>query len=76
MYADKFYYIKGLFDNIDTLITDKILPYPARMKIFTFTNCLIYDGLLEFTDIKLKDELKEKIYEILDKSSKYYELKE
>lgn len=76
MYDDKFYYIKGLFDNIDTLIPDKMLPYPSRMKIFSFTNCLIYDGLLEFCDIKLKDGLKKQIYEMLEKSPIYYELKD
>lgn len=74
MNEDKVYMVKGLNDNIDSILPYKQLPYIAKTTIIPFKNSIIYDGLLLTPGVKFGTSFYKNLEKDYSKSIKYYHL--
>ncbi len=68
------YYVKGLADNIDQVISYKNLPMPAQTVLIPFKDTIIYDGLLSTNEIEISIDMKENLENSLNSLHKVYKL--
>ena len=71
---DRIYMVKGIHDNIDEIISYKQLPYVVMTSIIPFKGNLIYDGIIQGTNIKMGNEFDEMVEREYDGLMKYYHL--
>ena len=71
---NKTYMIKGLYDNIDEIVSYKDLPQPVMMTIMPFKDQLIYDGLIQPLNIKMGSDFEKTINNEILNSIKYYHM--
>jgi len=71
---NKTYMIKGLYDNIDEMISYHDLPKPVITAIMPFKDQLIYDGLIQPLNIKMGSSFDKIVNKEINNSIKYYHL--
>ena len=74
MDIDKVYMVKGIYDNIDTLVSYKQLPYITLTSIIPFKGVLIYDGILLEMSVDFGNNFAKTVEEELERAIKYYHL--
>ena len=66
--------VKGINDNLDNIISYRVLPLSVRTTIIPFMGCLIYDGILGEYPIDFGPGLNETIERDYDELEKIYYL--
>ena len=74
MTNDKTYMVKGLYDNIDQVISYSKLPTFVTTAIIPFKENLIYDGLIQTVNISFGPEFSNLSDKQYNKLMKYYHL--
>ena len=74
MSDEKAYMVKGLFDNIDKIISYQDLPMIVITSIIPFNDVLVYDGLLLQFGFQMGNNFIKVVEEQYLKSFKYYHL--
>ncbi len=71
---DRIYMVKGLNDNIDNIISYTDLPYVVMTAIIPFKNVLVYDGILQGTNIRMGNDFYNMIEREYNTLMKFYHL--
>ena len=71
---NKTYMIKGLYDNIDEIISYQDLPQPVITAIMPFKDQLIYDGLIQPLNIKMGSDFVKTVNNEIENSIHFYHM--
>ena len=71
---NKTYMIKGIYDNVDEIVSYQDLPQPVITAIMPFKDQLIYDGLLQTLNVKMDSNFEKIVNKEISNSIKYYHL--
>ena len=74
MELDRIYMVKGIYDNIDTLVSYEVLPKAVITSIIPFKNTLIYDGILSGLPLDLGVNFEKELEKKYNLIMKYYHL--